>query len=175
MSETTVAYRSASPAAVEAWKTWQADMKSQQERVAEFIARHNPDGALDARVWHSPGYRFAYFEGDTAPEGWRKSPNGRILPDKRTKPGKAAAGELGALTTEGPGALVSRLDGMPEHAVANGRMYSPGSFFHDGAVYVSWGARPEEEPSSEWEELKLSEFYAAKEAYDPAHAEKALA
>jgi hypothetical protein len=170
-----VAYRSDAPAVLEAMESWQADMQARHERVKEFDERHNPDGKLTLRIWRWPSYRIAYFEGDDAPEGWRRNKRGRIVPDKRTRAGKQIAAEIEAIHKSPLGTLAGRLPGMPEHTISGDRWLSPGIFLHDGAVYVHWEARPvsnartsefDEVDTAIWSELKLSEFYAAKEAFD---------
>lgn len=170
MTQTVVAFRSEDAGVLAGYEAWEAEAREQQERIADFTTRYDLDGSLTLRAWSWPGWRFAYFEGEKLPQGWRET-DGRILPDKRLKAGKAAAADIDALNAGAPKSLISHVEGMPHRAMRGSHVGSPGAFRHNGAVYVHWSVMPEGVDGAIWDELKLSEFYAAQESYEADEAE----
>jgi hypothetical protein len=167
---TVVAFCSSEPAVLDAYADWQSEMHEHLERIRALQKVYDPDCELTVRGW---GTRFGYLEGDTGatvPEGWRRSPSGHILPDKRLKLGKQAATAIEALNGEAPSSFTSRPIGMPSRAFVGNHLYEPGAFQHDGAVFVHWGGMPEDVDAQLWTEILLSQFYAAQEAYEAAEA-----
>lgn len=164
MSETEIGYRTSDPEVLAEWDAWQDEMREQQGRVFAFKESVDPDRKLTLHAYRN-GIP-AFFRGDDVPEGWRRGANGNIVPNKRVKAGKAAAAELERLQKTAPREPQYRLKGVPDFVMNGDRWYTPGIFKYDGAVYISWGAVPKEIDTEIWAELKLSEFYAAKEAYE---------
>lgn len=133
-----VAFRSSVPEVVAHCEDWTEEMAEHHQQALAFKERYGP--TLTMRVWR--GQRFAYFEGETVPDGWRMT-HGRIVPDKRYKAGKLAAAEVEALNKLAPRDLSERLPGMPGHAMVGNHWYTPGCFLYEGALYVFWGGMPE--------------------------------
>jgi hypothetical protein len=162
ISGVAVGYRTSNEEALTVWTTWQDALCEHQKNVNAFRLMYDPDMrlSLHARRNIIP----VYFSGDEAPEGWRRHKDGRILPDKRYKAGKEAAAKLDELRKAAPWL---QLPGMPEHAFVGNHMYEMGAFKHEGAIYAYWGGMPDGVDFDIWTELKLSEFHAAAESYDP--------
>lgn len=139
-------------------------MQAQHARIRAFKEQVDPADDLSLHVRRN--CRPAYFSGDVVPQGWRRNGNGNIVPNKRLKAGKAAQAQLDELNRQAPRDLSARLKGMPDRAFAGNHLYEPGAFKHEGAIYVYWGGAPEDVDLEVWDELKLSELYAAKEAHD---------
>lgn len=59
------------------------------------------------------------------------------------------------------------IPGRPGMAMGHGYMGPGAIFVHEGIAYSAFGFQPEGEPASDlWEEIKASEWHAAKEAYE---------
>lgn len=163
-----VGYRTSDPELLAAWDGWQADLRTQNARVVAWKQAIDPDDKLTLHARH--GSAPAYFSGGEPPHGWRRDQHGHIVPNKRLKAGKDAAAEMDRLRKSAPDDIPRRLS-LPRFVVSGDRWYEPGAFKWKGAIYVYWGAQPDagELDLKVWMELKLSELYAAREAYDAAH------
>ena len=177
---TITAYKSSDPSIVAAWEEWLAARTAIPAQWQAFVDEV------------APGYSFlAYSRGGMVglkpaddgkvPEHWRVEhwrTTDVLLPDRRSKVGKALAKRL----DEMPQIPSCALPGMPtevwEHDGTSGgmRIRGFGAFAYDGAVYVSWECVVEDNPKAEilgdkldrskWQPLKLSEYYAAQEAME---------
>lgn len=175
----TCAFRTKDREIVAEYRCYEKEMQEQHDRMLAFRERHNCGDRLDMYTW--PNGRFSHFgfkkdkrrKPPELADGWRVDAQERIVPDKRTKAGKALAEEIKAVEAGRPTNIRSRLRGMPMRASQSNHFYEAGVFFHNGAVYVHWGCPVEAldgewggDPldSTTWKQLKLSEFHAAKEA-----------
>lgn len=113
------------------------------------------------------------IDGEPIPEGWRRDRKdpGAIVPARTTKLGKAYGKKLDELTQPDPRKGLP--GGMPGRAFAATGM----AFMHcglqeiGGAIYVTWsselcGNDKDRIDPAIWEQIKLSEYHAAKEAAD---------
>jgi hypothetical protein len=174
-----IVYRSTHPHVLAHWeKTGSAEaQKAWREWVQEAIAELGFPG--DRKFVTSTGFEATEVAGIEHPEdedipvGWKRLKGfpTAITPDKRRAAGKRAAARLAQVTMPNP------RKGMPgemPHACFAGTgmaLMRPGVARHGDAVYVTWSAELEK-PTAEridpavWEQIKLSEYYAAKEQHE---------
>lgn len=161
-------YRSTHPDVVAAWDDTQRRYREWHAATGAFIARypgrHGRQRRSGSSLW------FVGLDGETKPDvGWRFS-GGTWVADKRTKAGKALAGEIAALEVTSLG----RLPGIPLViiSVEDGMWHDPGIRCIDGVVWVSYGCSAEEVERGKgvdsvlWDRVKASEYYAAIESAD---------
>lgn len=185
---TEVAFKSDHEAVVAALEEWHAMRRKLHDDKGTVARELDPDGGrrellvlVTGQVIHAPGLRAKDSDKDHPPKGWRPDwftlASGSVLglvPDKRTKIGKAAAEVLRGLRTPS----VPDLPGLPKEVWErryghNWAIHYPHIVEHGGTIFVRWGADPREcgfgDPDSnavgpEWTEVKMSEFYLALEA-----------
>lgn len=176
-------YRSHAPEVIGAWQDAEATLQQyvkDTERVLEEMGLGGYKVYRDTHHWHP--WRFsglAIPQDEFPPEGWRM--NGKYdafaVPDKRTKAGKQAAAAIAAV--KHPGAAMAKVPGMPQDVCYPGGFTSPAVALLelDTALYVAWRIDPagcRESFSSKsadidmalWERAPLSQYYAAREAYE---------
>lgn len=178
MSDTRVAYRSHSQAAINTWEQARQDDIAAQAAVREWLATL---GMSDRAVRVHTDFDGAVCvvgvdidpATDSMPDGWRQHRDGYLVPDKRTKPGRALAGRMAAL--KGPAVRLRMLQatGLPTSWFNLDRFvrYTPALQRFGDSVYALAGGGAEPGPPAEhWERIPLSAYYAAKEAHEAATA-----
>ncbi|MEV0831487.1 MULTISPECIES: hypothetical protein [Streptosporangiaceae] len=175
MADLTV-YRTRQPETValaasytEAYKAWQA-------RVAETLTdlgfpEREPVVAGALLRYGVAGIK--HQDGEMIPPGWRVTwmyDQDLLVPDRRTKAGKAAGARLEQL--EMPTDPRRLLPGMPAEVRIDGHRYNPGMACreNDSALYVTWKHAPPADwvDTVIWDRVPLSEYYAVVEAEDAA-------
>lgn len=190
MTNDPVIYRSRTPEVLAAWKAACADLDAYIAATKAIIDEAGFAGWPVFRSNGSWGYgRFAGVglpEGERVPAGWRIAKH-CLVPDKRTRAGREMRERLDAV--EHPGSLNGKLPGMPADALngMSGYIVSPDVRVLGECVYAEWSTDPERAEASFssqstavdhdlWERVRLSEYYAAREAEDERRAaEKARA
>ena len=115
-------------------------------------------------------------DSEEMPDGWRAAKHCAV-PDKRTKAGREMQARLDAV--KHPGALTGHLPGMAADVLngMSGYIVSPDIRVLGESVYAEWSADPERAEVSFsnrttqvdhdlWERVKLSDYYAEREAED---------
>jgi len=173
-------YRTTVPAALAAYTAAQDALTAYRQEIGNILDRLGA-GHLDrySTTGHSPG-RFAGLARNKTdqevPAGWRKGRDGYLIPDLRTKAGKAARDALGSLTY--PGDPRDSLPGMPSHVLTPGRWLTCGVDQLGDALYVTWSAAAEtlgealgdSADMTVWEHVPLSAYYLAVEQHKAAEA-----
>lgn len=192
------AYRSTHPDVLAAWEKRCTDSVAWNEAVFAWC----DELGIPRRIMLAGDQLTGFPDPGTAaiPDGWRITERRGaqvMVPDQRTKVGKAAAKRLRDFPRH---PVASDLPGMPDEVwVPAGRFdgacaihRAQGVTLHDGALWVRWQLRPEvvEAPrgglpntmpdfrrqvfdGALWERVKLSEYHAAVE--EAAEAAKATA
>ena len=175
MSELVV-YKSAIPIVLRAWEQATSDYTDWSTGIFTFAKDVHPDAKpIVGSAWGDDRL-MGLSVVDPLPDGWRvvKSRRGHdfMIPKQNTKVGKTANVMFEAVR-KAPQVL-SMLPGMPSVVFAKGSSYTPGTLTMDGVLYVSWGCDPNDSDlgfskvdkvdTDLWERVKLSEYYAAKEA-----------
>lgn len=173
-----IVYRSTHPDVLAALASYDQDFQAYKAAIRAILDGAGLEGC---KIWATTGGwdpgRFLGIdvpEGEPPPAGWR---TGRqfAIPDKRYAAGKRMAAALKAL--KHPGDPMARIPGMPPDILTPGGFATPGMERMGGALYVIWGRDPEIARGSFtakttdidpalWTRLKLSEYYAAREAED---------
>lgn len=181
MADLTV-YRSTHPDVVAAWRKLQTDATAIGKARAAYLDELGFPGR-QALVLGQMMLGVAHSIDDgPLPAGWRwdAKTRGAIVPDRRTVKGKQIDKRLAELTV--PGREVVLLGGMPDTvwALEAGHTYDPGVRLLGDAVYVTWSCtsaqvmrRVRDFDSGMWQQIKLSEYYAAVEAHEAAKAANA--
>ena len=180
------AFKSTTSAVPEAWEAMQVARQEWADRVRAYGAQF---GFTDFHYRRGGGSdRFAGFATpDDAPDDWKPSiPGWRYaktsdvwVPDRRYKAGQNAEKWR---RDHGVVKAFAAVPGMSAEYIGGGHWYTPGAFLHDGTVYVHWGVDADTirglksyDPEL-WTEIRLSEYHAAREAYEDAEtARKAAA
>ncbi|MFC9973607.1 hypothetical protein ACFVH6_22200 [Spirillospora sp. NPDC127200] len=166
-----IAYRSTHPDVLAHWENTASAAAQQawRDRVNAAIA----DLGFPDRKFATAG-RFTVIgvehpEDEPIPDGWRRDRDlpTAIVPARRTKTGKDIGRRLDALHRPSP-----RRDlpgGMPEVAFARHSFMRCGVELLGGAVYVTWSDELDEADARHidpqvWERVRLSQYYAAREA-----------
>lgn len=169
-----IAYRSRAPRALAVWEAYQKQREAFNDQLRATLAELGLTGRdVLRREHHVVGVR--YSDGDI-PDGWRVSADkpDMIIPDRRTRDGKAVAKTLGALRIPDP-----RDDlpgGMPGEVMDWDRasLLVAGLTFAADALYVTFQAPRMPEEYAEhidpdiWEQVPLSVYYAAVEQQEVA-------
>lgn len=145
---------------------WSASIKS-------LVASWYPDTDARPAVYDQFGHlEFRGVDGlpwkHPLPEGFRRDPKlGIVVPFKSRKAGKEIVKQMAALSA--PVHLRRRLRGMPAYVLGghHGLMCQPGIERHGAHVYVVWSTLLDPETEYDptvWEAVRLSEYYAAREA-----------
>lgn len=151
------------------------------DRIEAFAAEVHPDSKpMVRRQNRGGGDRFdAVSVREPVPEGWRVKTQREgadlMVPRLSTKAGKAWNERLNEIR-EAPD-IRSSLPGMPSGGLDGLAYVAPGIEEHDGAVWVIWSCDPDAMDSGWsrtskkvdgfiWERVKLSEYYAMKEALE---------
>jgi hypothetical protein len=175
-------YVSRQPEVVGAWLAGEEALRAYVKQTRAVL---NERGLGEYKVWRSTsGWRPWEFRGldvpqdEFAPEGWRLNKSREFaVPDKRTKAGKQIAAALAAV--KHPGNPGDDLPGMPADVLVGGGFQTPAIRLLEDrtALYVAWrtdpaGCRESFRSRSVaidrdlWERAKLSDYYAAVEAYE---------
>lgn len=175
MSDKTV-YRTADASVIAAYCAAQDALTAYRREIGEVLEQHGVgDLARMGTTGHGAG-RFAGLvpDGD-APAGWRVAKTGYLIPDTRTRHGKAVRDALASLVY--PGDPRDALTGMPSQVVVLPRWLTCGVALLGDALYVTWSADEKALGDSAdltiWHLTKLSEYYAAVEQAEAAEAETA--
>lgn len=179
-----VAYRCTSPSLLKAYRAYRAERTEYGQRCEALCEELVPGSRGLYRGAHLVGLD---FPGD-APRGWRiQKYGGTGVPDMRLKAGKLAKEAMENLGNP-PADIRYNLPGnMPGEVWDNTHFYHCGMGEWGGAIYVYWGIDPETVTTGfswvgrktdethkiskrTWKRIKLSEFYAAKEAAQEAEA-----
>lgn len=187
MSE--IAFKSESVEVLAAMEEWRAKRRRLNDEAGSVARELDPDGGRELLTLvsglqiYSPGLKALDGDTDNPPHGWRTKwiavrggSEMALVPDKRTKVGKAAAETLAGLRSS----AVPTLPGMPtetwEHRDSNRfTIHYPHIVEFEGGILVRWGADPREcgfqGPAAEavgaqWEEVRLSVFYLAAESLE---------
>jgi len=185
-------YVSRSPEVVGAWR---AAEKALNAYVKQTQAVLDEAGLGRYKVWRATGGWSPWKlmgldipQDEFPPAGWRVNQSREYaVPDKRTRAGKQIATALAAV--KHPGNPGDDLPGMPADVMAGGGFQTPAIRMLEGrtALYVAWRTDPAgcresfrsksvEIDASLWERAKLSDYYAAVEAYEAtAEAEREVA
>lgn len=164
-------FRSIHPDLLAARDAWLVERAAFGEKVAALRARHGINGKGyqvlgDRKVDRLVGFIAEGSQRGNPPAGWKYSAKHNALsPYRRTKAEKAVALEFDSLTcTSHRGALV----GMPPECFGClPTVHRPGIEEHGGFIYVMWGdckSMQDKVDADIWEPVRLSEFYAAREA-----------
>lgn len=167
---TDFAYRSSAPEVVEAWEAYKAYHEEVRLRRVAMQDRYGR-GLMVRGGWghQSEVVGLAPLDGDSP--GDVVGENGELryplrgydmlTPNLRRKAGKDLAAEFQSTLR------LDRIElpGMPSWGFFGLRVVSPEIFGHNGKIYARWGDEPS--PTGEqWEQIPLSTYYAAHEAYD---------
>lgn len=110
-----------------------------------------------------------YNDAWKTPKGWRLVRPERgcpyITPHKKSLVGLEALRRM-RTDLKHPGDLRAALPGMPSMAIVNHRWLTPGLEFYGQTICVIWATDPQLGAHEPWERIKLSEYYALKEAED---------
>jgi hypothetical protein len=163
-------YRSSHPKVLTVWDEFHEQFQAYGKALNETLEAIRPYEGAVAAVRHYRGIpsfsAFRLGDRDQAPEGWRIDREGDLVPDKRTKHGKAVAEDLRRHDQARPKPieLPGLLGDWGGDIVRDGRWYSCGITRIEGAIWVSWSVplRDGEIDLTMWEPAKLSVFYAAK-------------
>ncbi|MEV0382322.1 hypothetical protein [Nonomuraea sp. NPDC050643] len=123
-----------------------------------------------ANTWSGRIKGVRHTVGDPIPDGWRYDKReGLLMPALRTPAGRRLAMVLDGLKRPMP---ADELPGMPYvHLTEGGLVRVTARLMGDGALYAEWPCRISESHGVDltiWEPVKLSEYYAAREAADEA-------
>jgi hypothetical protein len=170
-------YRTTDERNLSLWAKWQAENVADCAKRDAFLTEWAPEGCALMLSSGFGGKRpvGVSVEGwaEKVPEGWRLDRKRWVLvPFMKTARGKKIRKALDALQRRDQR---SDLIGMPSSLFSGWAWCQPGIEVHDGAMFVEW---PDEGPPVEkidltiWEPVKLSEWYAMKEAEESAKGEK---
>lgn len=105
------------------------------------------------------------IEGQEPPAGWRLDRrNGGWVPKLTTKIGKQLKTELEAI--QPPKHMLEDLPGMAPFAMKGNRIVRPAMFTLDETMYLRWHFAPDTVDEQIWTQIKISEWYVAKERYE---------
>jgi hypothetical protein len=164
MADLTV-YRTTDPAVLATWHATHTAIEEWRQRVEALMAEL---GMSSRQIWYDEVSGEVYGvsrDGDAIPEGWRYDQRRHCLvPRRSTKEGKAIGARLDAMRRPDPRAL----QGMPRTTFAADQplLMTCGVDEMAGALYVRWSGqvREAEVDLTIWARVKLSEYYAVREA-----------
>lgn len=180
MAELTV-FRTSNPVALASFESAVEEYKAWSDRIREFARSAHPDAhPMVGTAWGQDR-----FDGismvDPIPDGWRvqkqKLGSTYLVPKRSVKAGKEAATRMDELH-RAPDVRAS-LPGMPNVVWMGMGTTSPGVHpdLEQGALYVTWSGDPTGDKANAgfsktaetvdlnlWERVKLSDYYALKEA-----------
>lgn len=164
------AYSSTHPdvlAAMDALDAAQAEWRASVDALRDEL---NVEGeVLYSDSWGTRSFRGFVSPPDVDGVQWRRVQNG-YWPKQTTKAGKALHARLSGIKYK-----LRNLPGMPESVMHGFTSYSHGMARWDGVVWVTWGCSHDiVEGIKEggrvdftiWQQRRLSEFYAAREAHE---------
>lgn len=160
-------YRSGDDAVLDWWQDAEGTMREFYAAAREFAARYDRNPHM-LHGWGSSlvGLDPTDADYDSPPDGWRlhrgtERQGDWLTPIRRSNAGKALYAEIEAIRTKGD----------PRHKLPGWKweMFraEPGLFLHDGYVWMHTGTTDGVDVDV-WEPVRLSEFYAAREAKDEA-------
>lgn len=178
MKDEPTVFKTSDPRVLESFTKAKDAHAEWRKAIHEFTKSVHPEaGPMVGTTWGVDN-----FDGislvDPIPDGWRVMKQKRgadfLVPKRSVKAGKAAGAQLDALR-KAPDVRASLL-GMPNLVWHGMGSTSPGvdDRLEDGVLYVTWSTDPikadkgfsntAELDLDIWERVKLSEFYALKEA-----------
>lgn len=173
---TEIAYRSTHPRALDAWAEFMTARAAFREWASALTSAvvNDPRRQLYVRGYTVLG--IARTPNESVPAGWRPTADETaIVPNRRSNAGKAAQDDLNRHSIPNPRSYLERRAGMSSGLfAADSRWLEPGvGLFEDGAaVYVTWSREPDwatwaaqPPPADVWEQVPLSRYYAAREAW----------
>ena len=184
-----IAYSTDNPDTIAAWHAAFAARDAFTVRLnagREAIGRNT--GAMTTPNRMSGGFYIvglAADDPDNPPPGWRYSSSKQHLVPRRGNAGAVARRwlEEHQPPEDSNGRQVMAQHGLPIHDLVDGhdlgRISMPAIFLHDGVLWAHYDGKPgqwlagNQQPQCTWTERKLSEYYAAREAYDAAQAAEA--
>jgi hypothetical protein len=174
------AFRSVNRRVLDALVEYEERSTATRQKALAFANQFGREGAMQQRYgmghgWHMVGLPVADLP---IPEGWRKSKDGYLVPDKRRKGGRALWERMQTLKDSGPD-----LPGMPAFHFGSqdgfsGSIHSPALWRHGVEVFAGWGCKMPTFSTDEdrhadkvdtirfWEEIPLSRYYLALETYE---------
>lgn len=170
------AYQSRGTEVVSAWDAYIAAANAVQEKRAALSDQYGRNLYVN-RSGFGHGTMIVGFErfdfdkdGDLLADGAlivsskRGAHNGLIVPNLRRKSGKEFDAHLNEYTSP-----KMDIPGLPAWHIGGQdgvRIHAPAVFKHDGHVLALWGCADAPMDLAFWESIKLSHYYAVKEAYD---------
>lgn len=172
-------FKTTDPVALLAYEEAITEYQLWTDRILAFAKEVHPDAKpMTSTTWgeHRLG---GVSKVDPIPDGWRVDKNKSgyeeyLVPRRSVKEGKAWAKRLDELR-QAPN-VRSALPGMPTNVFSGLALLNPGIEERDGTLYVIWSEDPRRDKAdtgfskvdavdeSIWEHMKLSEWYAMKEA-----------
>lgn len=163
-------YRTTAATAIIAWHAAASAREDWAKDMQAFLEEHDLG---DRNVYISHGGRplgITHTDGDPVPNGWRiDARTGHLMPRLKTRTGKQIDARLGELRQPDPR---HNMPGMPMECFVSLALLTCGMRLLGDVLYVTW-SRPIPEQQVDltiWERIKLSEYYAAREADTSAEA-----
>lgn len=190
----TAAYSTTDPEIIAAYRAADGELRDFSARVCEAARQLGKNkGVLrqgGRMLGHSVVAGLVPDDPADPPEGWRYVKSRRRLEPRRGPAGEPA--EAWLIQHQAPKidirGMLDAQYGLPRYSSSPGsdpdsrRVGCPGILFHDGTLWAAYdghpcgdlfGFRDLREPDERWTLRRPSEFYAAREAYEAAHAETA--
>lgn len=163
MTSTEVAYKTADPAIVAAWKSTAEQIRDIGNRAVDEAERIGKNKGLMIRrgLDEERFVGLAPIDPSDPPEGWRYVRE--QFEPRRGRAGEQAAAWLASVQLPSVREAM-KAHGMPNIVFKGGFMRTPGMFLHNDTIWVRWGDEPDaDEIGPAWQKCRLSEFYAAQE------------
>jgi hypothetical protein len=179
------AYRTADANIINEYRTALACAKARQKKITSALSDLGVSTEVMVSSTGFPGGKMRIRDlvpiGDFVPDGWRLMKSTGRLEPRRGKPGEGARQWLADHQPIDVRHVMEQ-HGLPRAAWIPGdgfryRIVAPHFFEHDAALWARYAAEPGtsetrfDSQRCTWEPCKLSEFYAAYEAYQAAHPE----
>ncbi|WP_188187987.1 hypothetical protein [Nonomuraea sp. SYSU D8015] len=157
-------YRSTHPDALTAWHTAADARQEWTKQMQAFLDEHG-FGKRTVYVGHSGRVLgIEHVDGEDAPDGWRVDQRtGYLMPRLKTRAGKQIDARLAELVQPDPR---NKMPGMPMQCFVSLALLTCGMRIIRDTLYAEW-SRPipqDQVDSAIWQRIKLSEYYAAREA-----------
>ena len=165
-----VAYRSGADVVLAVYRIKSEEFRAHHERL---FAQLRDWGLGDSKGFVSSGSIISRHDSITGvipindedpPPGWRRDKDGAWVPRLTTKLGKQLKVELEAV--QPPIHLLEVLPGMERFTMRGNKIFTPAMFVLDEVMYLYWAAAPDYVDFTIWEEIKISDWYLAKETND---------
>ena len=161
---TEFAYKNTDLAALAAWNTAVEQHREASRNALDGAERIGKNKGLMVQrsIGEEEFVGLAPIDPADPPEGWRYVRN-RFEP-RRGKAGDNARAWLKSVQLPQLRDIMQQ-HGLPKILFKGGMMRTPGMFMHDGVIYASYTAEPDDIGPA-WERIPLSEYYAAQEQAD---------